>query len=195
MKVIFLDFDGVITIPPKWSFNDNNIKWIKKIVDETGAKLVVSSSYRSGTPPNVQDTIKKTFIRAKSPNKMIQWLIDNIYDVTSYHIDDKYLEFNNRGAEIQTWLDNHNDIESYVIIDDDSDMLDSQLYHFVQTNYEYGVGEHEAQNAIKILNNEYIFNTIGLNFVLRNEWRNKCKYFPNKYDTLEKFNDLKKTFK
>ena len=92
MKVIFLDFDGVITIPPKWSFNDNNIKWIKKIVDETGTKLVVSSSYRSGTPPNVQDTIKKTFIRAKSPNKMIQWLIDNIYDVTPYHIDDKYLD-------------------------------------------------------------------------------------------------------
>ena len=35
MKVIFLDFDGVITIPPKWHLNANKIKYIKRIVDET----------------------------------------------------------------------------------------------------------------------------------------------------------------
>ena len=40
MKIIFLDFDGVITIPPKWNLNANKIKLIKKLVDETDAKIL-----------------------------------------------------------------------------------------------------------------------------------------------------------
>ena len=48
MKVIFLDFDGVITLPPKWHLESDKIKLVKKIVDETGAKIVVSSSWRRG---------------------------------------------------------------------------------------------------------------------------------------------------
>ena len=32
MKVIFLDFDGVITIPPKWYLQADLIKNVKKIV-------------------------------------------------------------------------------------------------------------------------------------------------------------------
>ena len=39
MKVIFLDFDGVITIPPKWYLKADKIKLIKRIVDETAAKI------------------------------------------------------------------------------------------------------------------------------------------------------------
>ena len=46
MKAIFLDFDGVITIPPKWYLKADKIKLIKRIVDETAAKIVVSSSWR-----------------------------------------------------------------------------------------------------------------------------------------------------
>ena len=57
MKVIFLDFDGVITIPPKWFFQANLIKNVKKIVDKTGAKIVVSSSWRSETVENTKDII------------------------------------------------------------------------------------------------------------------------------------------
>jgi len=62
MKVIFLDFDGVITIPPKWYLNAGKIKWIKKIVDETDAKIVVSSSWRMDS---VEETIDKMIGRPK----------------------------------------------------------------------------------------------------------------------------------
>lgn len=44
-----------------------------------------------------------------------------------------------RGAEIQRWLDAHPEVTNYVIIDDDSDMLESQAPHFVQTLYADGV--------------------------------------------------------
>ena len=46
-----------------------------------------------------------------------------------------------RGEEIQRWLDAHPGIEQYVIVDDDSDMLDSQKEHFVNTDPEHGLTE------------------------------------------------------
>jgi hypothetical protein len=188
MKVIFLDFDGVITIPPKWHLNPDKIKWIKKIVDETGAKIVVSSSWRCNTVEATKEIILDRPKRCPQ-NDMLQWLVDNLYDVT-------YTYKSPRGEEIKDWLEEHNDIENYVIIDDDGDMLDEQLYHFVQTNYEHGIGESEAIYAIKILNGLYIFNKLGLNFRLRYEWLKKCNDLPNKSDELfDKYNDLKQDFK
>ena len=47
MKVIFLDFDGVITTPEtKWNIGLVYVKRIKQICDATGAKLVISSSWQ-----------------------------------------------------------------------------------------------------------------------------------------------------
>jgi len=68
-----------------------------------------------------------------------------------------------RGHEIKYWLDNTNDnIESYVILDDDDDMLDSQLNNFVKTSDNidhidcidigYGLTKLCAKKAIQILN-------------------------------------------
>ena len=129
MKVIFLDFDGVITIPPKWHIRPEKIKWIKKIVDETGAKIVVSSSWRMSTVEKTKEIILDKPKRCPQ-NKMLHWFVDNLYDVTHTY---KGL----RGEEIKDWLNEHPEVENYVIIDDDDDMLDEQLYHFVQTCYEH----------------------------------------------------------
>lgn len=188
MKVIFLDFDGVITIPPNWFINSEKLKWVKKIVDETGAKIVVSSSWRSD---NVEKTKEEIINRKKRcpQNKMLFWFVDNIYDVTPWGGLG-----NGRGGEIQKWLNEHPEVDNYVIIDDDADMWDSQLYHFVQTCYEHGIGESEAIYAIKILNGLYIHNYLGLNFTLRHEWLKKCDGLHNKYGELLKYNDLKKDF-
>ena len=56
-----------------------------------------------------------------------------------------------RGTIEGTFTSNGN---SYVIIDDDDDMLDKQLNHFVQTNaYKRGLSDEDVEKAIKILNN------------------------------------------
>ena len=187
MKVIFLDFDGVITIPPKWYINANKIKYIKRIVDETEAKIVVSSSWRMNT---VGETIDKMIGRPKRcpRNKILYWFIDNLYDVTHTY----------RGLrveEIKDYLNEHSDIENYVILDDDGDFLDEQLYHFVQTNYEDGITEVEATRAIKILNRNFFHNSIALNFELRYQHLLNCHNLPNKYEELQKYNDLCKDIK
>ena len=87
-------------------------------------------------------------------------------------------------------MNEHPEIENYVIIDDDSDMWDSQLYHFVQTNFEDGITETEANRAIKVLNKLFIQNPMALNFKLRYEWLKKCECLPNKIDQLKLFDDI-----
>lgn len=184
MKVIFLDFDGVITIPPKWYLKADKIKWVKKIVDGTGAKIVISSSWRCGVPPSLDLTIEKMLGRPnRCPrNRMLNWLIDNLYDTTPIYSSP-------RGKEIQAWLDNHPETDNYVILDDDGDMLPSQAYHFVQTNYEDGLTETEAVRAIKVLNNIPIQNHLALNYNLRYAWMLKCDGYPEKWNEIVKFKD------
>ena len=182
MKVIFLDFDGVITIPPKWHIRADKIKYIKRIIDKTNAKIVVSSSWRMDT---IEETIDKMIRRPKRcpRNRMLNWFIDNLYDVTH-----TYRSL--RGQEIEDWLNEHNDIENYVIIDDDDDFLDSQLYHFVETNFEDGITEIEAIRAIKILNDKYFQNPMALNFKLRHQHLLNCEGLPNRCEELKQYNNL-----
>lgn len=72
-----------------------------------------------------------------------------------------YLHLKIRGEEIQYWLDN-NQVERYVIIDDDTDFLEEQKAFFVQTSDNidhtdyldigYGLTKECAEKAIYILN-------------------------------------------
>ena len=186
MKIIFLDFDGVITVPPKWNISTDKLKHIKHIVDKTDAKIVISSSWRWGVPPSLEETIDKMIGRPKRcpHNKMMNWFIDNLYGVTPIYSS-------LRGKEIKAYLDAHPEVENYVILDDDDDMLDEQLYHFVQTNYEDGITEVETSRAVKVLNKEPILNTMALNFILRHEYLKECEGLPNKSLVLSKYDDLK----
>ena len=190
MKVIFLDFDGVITIPPKWNLEPNRIAKIKKLVEETGAKIVVSSSWRHGLKRNFKWELEDNANNDDHTNNMIAWLRDNIYDITP-NVGLGY----GRGGEIQKWLNEHlKEIENYVILDDDSDMWPSQFFHFVQTDYQTGFTEHEYDLAYRILTNKYIYNTIGLNFELRDRWRKKCEGNEELWQETIKYNDLTQDF-
>lgn len=71
-------------------------------------------------------------------------------------------------------LCNKGAIESYVILDDDSDMLESQLCNFVQTDTFEGITSREVKLCIQLLNNEIVRNPIRMNLPLIVMWRNKC---------------------
>ena len=58
--------------------------------------------------------------------------------------------------EIRKWISDHEyydkgNVESYVIIDDDSDMMYNQRYNFVQTKFDVGFQEESYEQTIKIL--------------------------------------------
>lgn len=173
MKVIFLDFDGVISTYEKgWAIDNEKICLIKKIIDVTNAKIIVSSSWKVGFDDvdsfldNLYGDSKNDMINAED---IFFWFVNNIYDIT-----DSY--GGNKGDEIQRWLNVHeNDIENYVILDDDDDFLDDQLFHFVQTDGFEGITDREVKLCIKLLNGERIPNPLRLNLELMTRWRNNCK--------------------
>lgn len=144
MKVLFLDIDGVVNsremllkeeklygIPKTLGIYQELADLVIDIVKQTGAKIVLSSYWR-GTERLEQQIVNT---------------IGTFYDRTPYL-------GTIRGKEIQAWLDNHAGIEAYAILDDDSDMLDSQKDNFFQTTFEKGITREIADNIIKHLNKE-----------------------------------------
>lgn len=64
-----------------------------------------------------------------------------------------YFISGHRGSEIQEWLDKQTEPCRYVILDDDSDMLDCQLPYFIQTDWlKWGLSDEDVEQAIHILN-------------------------------------------
>lgn len=173
MKILFLDFDGVVsTFEKGWRLDEEKLSLLKEIIDKTNAKIVVSSSWKVGYD-NVDKFIETLGGRRKSETiknngNMFQWFCNNIYDITDSN-------GSWRGDEIQRWIDAHKEeIESYVILDDDSDMRENQLFNFVQTDSYEGITSREVKLCTKILNNERIYNPIRLNLELTTKWRNNC---------------------
>ena len=156
MKVIFLDVDGVLNSEEHAIYCHENPKFIKEggsiwvdpypvfyilqLIEELGLKLVISSSWRTW---DLESTIEE-FNRYKSLCK----LTPHIVGITPRNMDDQVWE--DRGEEIQHYLDTHPEIENYCIIDDDNDMLDSQRDHFVRTNSEHGLTIEDCNKVRKI---------------------------------------------
>lgn len=164
MKLLFLDIDGVLNsitnmvaygdvkelaghykhlFPEdvlglnhrfEWELNPTQVRLIRKICTATDAKIVVSSSWRSHCTP-------------EQFNKMFKYIDPTWPDLV---IDCTDMDRGIRGEQIQRYLD-HSQPENYVIIDDDSDMLESQRDHFVNTTYMFGLTYVEYLLAILIL--------------------------------------------
>ena len=167
-KIIFLDFDGVLNTEhyqnllqyqgKPWQdeygafFDPNAVKQLKRIIDATGADIVVESSWKYlGL-----DAMKELWKIRSLPGRVI--------DITPSSISDEYLsnvDLDNldasmlhcKGLEIASWLSEQKkqDIR-YVIIDDEYVILDSQLPYFILTNLYEGITEEQANKAISILN-------------------------------------------
>jgi len=169
MKIIFLDFDGVITTYHSgWRISIEKLLLIDKIVQSTNAKIVITSSWKVGFRTVEEfktDLDNKRCSRNVKTETPFEKFVEQIYDIT-----DNRGPW--RGDEIQRYIENNKDkIESYVILDDDNDMLDEQLFNFVQTDSYDGIGQREVDLCIKILNNEKIQNPIKLNNELMFRWR------------------------
>lgn len=152
LKVIFLDFDGVISTHEKgMNLDQEKIALLEVILYATNAKIVVSSSWRVGTR-NADEFVEKLFNFHRSRDKVSSGslFVDSIYDVTD-------TMGNDRGEEVQRWIDEHKDqIEQYVILDDENEYSDEQLFNFVQTDEYEGLTTREVKLCIKMLSGERV---------------------------------------
>ncbi len=152
MKIIFLDIDGVLN-SVKYDItrteNDGNIDksrlpFVKKIIVATGAKIVLSSTWREHWSKN-EDGCDEI---GKELNKYFAEFGLEIYDKTP-----SFLSYD-RAGEIKSWLyTNKNNVESFVIIDDAFGGWGELNQNLVQTSPLIGRGLEEihVQRAIEIL--------------------------------------------
>ena len=118
--------------------DERAIVQLKKIVEATDAEIVLSSSWR---------WYKET--RNKVHHQLRLKGIDFV-DTTPRETDITM----SRGAEIKEWLNNHPEVEKFVILDDDELQIEEYLPYHVKTNFKYGLTREKAAEAIKILNGE-----------------------------------------
>jgi len=173
-KYIFLDVDGVINIPPYDEFDEACLDNLEYLIRETGAKVVISSSWREGD-------------LELTKNRFPDWLQKHIVGETvrGYHYVKKGSTMPLvRGNEIKHWIDRHlkypwhaypeRDEEfklynedgsfkmmrlqklytdyNYVIIDDDSDMLYEHKDNLVLCDSATGLTNECVNKAVIILN-------------------------------------------
>ena len=156
MKVIFLDIDGVLNNVKAYQFGDmwNESGWdptclnaLEHIIHSVfDVKFVLSSTWRK--------LFDMEEIEAMFENR-IGYSPDFIGATPTTDETFRFSELvygMRRGKEIAVWLRDHPEVERFVILDDDSDMLEDQLPFFVQTDFEEGLTFELAEKAIEILN-------------------------------------------
>ena len=156
MKIIFLDFDGVMDtsyydhILSKEGKPGNDqygaifdpycIRNLKRIIEETEADIVVSSSWKYMM--GYQDFLNMWKDRG---------LPGFITDVTPNPVDRR-----KRGDEIDAWIEECKTECQYVIIDDleANNFNEHQISRLLIVNPFFGLDEETAERAIQILNAE-----------------------------------------
>lgn len=155
MKVIFLDIDGVLNHEEfflthidemeQFPVDPECVRRVKDIVDATGARIVLTSSWRMGWSrnPDEMDELCRRLVEIMAEYDL------EIYDRTDW------LRNGDRGLEIREWISNApTKVERFVIIDDNDfhwkqRRLDA---YWIQTDFsDGGLKEENVPRAVEIL--------------------------------------------
>ena len=153
MNIIFLDVDGVLNSIKKltemfninkrpysgydYPFDDDCLNNLKRIVEETNSYIVITSTWR-------MHEIGKTIL---------------LNELKKYGLDKRVIGYTDilhksREEEILKYLERLGNNISIIILDDDNDFKVLEEY-LIQTDYEYGLTEKDADLAIKKLSKKY----------------------------------------
>lgn len=151
MKVIFLDFDGVLVnrnsllarrVRSPFGLDHKAdatcVEQLNRVIEATGAKIVVSSAWRlTFEITQLRELLNwwgvKGEVIGKTPNIIEGWA--------------------RRGDEIEAWLVLHpgEEVDAFVIIDDNDDMGKSLMPYLVQTDFGAGLTAADADKVIAML--------------------------------------------
>lgn len=163
MKIIFLDFDGVLNHEafykerfkkryeegamshPYSEVDPKSVANLNSLIEDTGAKVVISSTWRHSGLDYCKDVLEFHGFKGE------------IIDITPNLRSDNCL----RGNEILKWVKDNEELiggryynfTEYVILDDDSDMLYWQRNNFLLIDRFVGLTMGDVFRAKRILNN------------------------------------------
>lgn len=144
MKVIFLDFNGILDTYENMDVIDSdNLNRLKRIVDECNAKVVLTTSN------------KNNYYRSGMIRGILKYIIDSLLEA-GIDVIGMVPMLDSREDEIHAYLDMHPEVEEFVILDDDYDMpsfrdnlilLPSQMIGIEQR----GLEDEHVEKAISTL--------------------------------------------
>lgn len=115
-------------------FDITAVRYLSLLISQTDADIVISSTWRlSGL-----SVMREMWEYRNLPG--------NVIDITPTIYDEP-----RRGKEIYSWCTNHGVSDKYVILDDDSDMLPSQMNNFVKCSTDFGLDYLGYGKALAIL--------------------------------------------
>lgn len=153
-RIIFLDFDGVLATDSYDDallaggerlrdcfgrrFDPGCVAYLRDVIGSTGADIVITSSWRQYLSPLAMRLMWKT----RGMPGAVKGCTPRISE--------------NRGMEIRKWLSSHQDVVSYVILDDmDKRQFDTdQHVHLVTCDHFGGMSSEDAERAVQILRKE-----------------------------------------
>ena len=143
MKIIFLDFNGILDTNENMNIiNNDNLSRLKRIVESTGAKVVISSSIKTG------------YVLYGRMNILLKELINRLFD-EDIEVVGYTKVLGNREEEIIEYLGSHPEIDDYVILDDDYEMpkLNEHLVKLPMQGSEgqQGLRDSDVEKAMNIL--------------------------------------------
>ena len=147
MKVIFLDIDGVLGTNESYErlgggdkvpFHREAVRNLNRLVEATGAKVVISSAWPTDTAEDLRDLFAE------------QGACCDIIGTTPVIADGNWF----RWKEIMEWLrETDIQVESFVIIDDDCTQIGQHFPdRFVETTMEEGLNKAARPRVTRILN-------------------------------------------
>ena len=149
MKVIFLDFDGVLNSEKYVRtcghygvvINPAKMILLKKIVDATNAKIVLSTSWR------------EHWVHMEEDCDEMGTFIHQTFKAYQMEIFDKVPKIRKREDAIKAWLETTSDVTNFLVLDDMFLCAEFLEGHFVRTsNFRDGLSEEDVLQAISILN-------------------------------------------
>lgn len=157
MKVIFLDFDGVLNshafmrsdpvdgahLRESAALDPAAVLRLNRLVAETGAAVVVSSSWRYGRSVDRLRGILEE-------RGFVGQVLDKTADWSRKEMNGLYVA-QERGDEIRKWLDEHPEVTSFVVLDDDSDMTAVRDHHVKTSLFNGGLLDEHVDRAAAIL--------------------------------------------
>ena len=172
MKILFLDIDGVLNSERLMAENDARhaalgshtcecyslvyqmdracVTRLNRILRETGALVVISSSWRKLMDIDEVTRVLVSFgfegtVIGETPDLVndAAWLAKHEWGRNGYERID-------RGHEIWEWVAAHPEVTHFVILDDCSDMANVKPFH-VHTDFEIGLDEPDVERALHLM--------------------------------------------
>ena len=150
LRIVFLDVDGVLNClatfrekrPGGVALDVNKVALVGALCRRTGAKVVISSSWRHGRGSMGrlrewlhERGLPRHYVIGRTPNRA--GLVGKVWRAPC------------RGDEIAAWCEAH-PVDAFVILDDDADM-GALSAHLVRTTFDTGLTPEHCERAAKML--------------------------------------------